>query len=102
MCSRLVLNGLLTLYHVQLVCSTERHLSTVVNHILRYLSLDGGHHVILFPDTTVHTHLKSTSISWGPNVDPTSQVCCQAALPYSVQACFFCQHTPNCGCICAL
>lgn len=46
----------------------------MAGHILRNLGLDGGHQVILFPDTSVHAHLKSTSISWGPNIDPTSQV----------------------------
>lgn len=54
--------------------STSRHLSTIAGHILRNLGLDRGHQVILFPDTSVHTHLKSTPVSWGPNLDPTSQV----------------------------
>jgi hypothetical protein len=62
--------------HIATLCfdSTGRHLATVTNHILRNLSLDGGHQVILFPDKAVHTHLNSAAISWGPNIDPTAQV----------------------------
>jgi hypothetical protein len=42
--------------------------------ILRNLGLESNHQVILYPDITVHTHLKFTPISWGPTFDPTLPV----------------------------
>lgn len=66
--------------------STGRHLSSIATIVLRNLGLDGGHQVILYPDVSVHTHLKSTPVSWGPIFDPTYQVS-TASLPLQAYNC---------------